>query len=135
MGGGELMRGAIWSAKGNWNIKLSARHHQHVRRVVHDLIEGDQRKTKRHEFDDRPQTGHGRADSQSGKTVFADWRIDDSLRSESLEQSLADFVCALIFGDFLAHQENIRIARELFGERFVQRLTVGNLSHDFPPLK
>src|SRR5262249_10929269 len=96
MSRGELMRGSVRPAKGDRNIELTARHHEHVRRVVHDLIERDERKTPGHELNDRPQTGHGRADAQTGESVFANRRVDDSFRSEAFKQSLADFVSTVI---------------------------------------
>src|SRR5216684_428168 len=91
MGRAELMGRAVWSAKGDWNIKLSTRHREHVRRVVYDLIESDERKTERHELDNRPQSNHGRAHSEPGEAVFTDRRIDDAFRAKAFEQTLTDF--------------------------------------------
>src|SRR5437016_582351 len=122
MGRTELMRRSIWTAKCNGNIELSARHREHVRRVVDDLIECDERKAEGHKFDDRSQTDHSRADSQTGESVFADRGVDNSFGTETLQQSLAHFVSAVIFGDFLAHEENVWITLQFFHERFVQRL-------------
>ena len=133
MGGAELVRRTIRSAKGNRDIELAARHREHVRRVVHDLVEGDEGKTEGHEFDDRPQPDHRGADAQAGKTIFTDRRVDDPLRSETFEQALAHFIGAVVFGDFLAHQEDIRIALQFFGERFVERLAISNFSHALAP--
>ena len=56
MGCAELMRGPIRPAKSDRDIELPARHREHVRRVVHHLIERDERKTEGHEFDDRTQS-------------------------------------------------------------------------------
>src|SRR5690349_10088178 len=131
MSGAELVGRPVWSTKCNRNIELAPRHHEHVGRIVYNLIEGDQRETKRHEFDDGSQSSHGRADSKTGESVFADWRIDNSLGSEAFQQSLADFVSAVIFRHLFAHQKNIRIALELFSERFIQGLTVSDFPHDF----
>ena len=129
------MRRTIRSAKRNGNVELPARHQEHVRRVVHHLIERYERETERHELDDRSQADHRRADPQPGETVFADRRVDDSSRPKPFQQTLADFVSAVIFGDFFAHEKNIWVALELFGERFVQRLTICDFSHSFAPLK
>src|SRR5439155_20771816 len=105
----ELVRGAVRSAECDRDIKLSARHREHVRRVVHYLVEGDKRETERHELDDRPEPDHGRADTQAGETVFADRRINDAFRTEALEQALTHFVSAVVFGDLFAHEKHIRI--------------------------
>src|ERR1700738_1501356 len=131
----KLMSRAVRSAKRDWNIKLTARHHEHVRRVVHDLIERDQRKAPGHKLNDRSQPGHRCANSKAGKSVLANRRIDDSSRREPLEQTLTLLVSAMIFGSFRAHEENVRVALQLFRERFVQRLTVSDFPHDFPPSK
>src|SRR5207302_2921949 len=104
MGRAKLVRGSIRAAECNRDIELPARHREHVWRVVHDLIESDQRKAERHEFDDRTKSNHGRADSESGKSVFADRRVDNSSRSETIEQPLTDFVSAVVFSDLFAHE-------------------------------
>ena len=125
----ELMCRAVWSAKRDRDIELPARHREHIRRVVHDLIECDQRKTERHEFDDRPQPDHGRADAQAGKSVLADWSVDDAFRPEALKQALAHLVSAVVFRDFFAHQKNVRIALQFFRERFIECLAISDFSH------
>ena len=51
------------------------------------------------------------------------------LGPETFEQTLAHFVGAVVFGDFFSHQKDIRIALQLFRERFVQRLTISDFSH------
>ena len=83
----KLMGRAVRTAKSNRDIELSAGHREHVRRVVHDLIERHERETKRHELNDRPQADHCRADSQPGKSVLADRRVDDAFGPKTLEQS------------------------------------------------
>src|SRR5437588_13090828 len=135
MGGAKLVGRAVWSPKCDRNVELAARHHQHVRRVVHHLIESNERKTEGHELDDRPEPDHGGADTESGETIFTDWGVNDALRSETLEQTLAYFVSAMVFRDFLTHQKHVRVPLQFFGERFVERLAISNLPHPFPPLK
>src|SRR5712691_1257083 len=135
MGRAKLMGGPVRTTKGDWNIELTTRHHEHVGRVVYHLIESHERKAEGHELNDRPQSNHGRADTESGKSIFTNRSVDDSPRSKTFEQSLAHFVSALIFRDLLAHQKDIWIARQFFGERFVQCLTISDFPHDFFPLK
>src|SRR5437773_264182 len=125
----ELMRWAIWSTKSDGDIKLPARHRVHIRGVVHDLIECHERKAERHKFNDRPQADHRRANSQAGKSVLADWSVDNAPWPKAFEQTMADLVGALVFSDFLAHQKNIRIPLQFFRERFIERLTICNFSH------
>src|SRR5205823_13330924 len=130
-----LMRGAVRPAERDRNIAVSARHHRHVQRVVDDLIARDERKTPGHELDNWLKPGHGRTDAETRKSIFADRRIDDPFRSKAFEQTLADFVSAVVFGDLFAHQKNIWIALEFFSERFIESLTVSNFPHDFSRLK
>ena len=129
------MRGAVRPAESDRNIELSARHHEHVGRVIDDLIERDERKTPSHELDNRSKPGHGRTDAETRKSIFADRRIDDPFRSKAFEQTLTDFVSAVVFGDLFAHQKNIWIALQFLCERFIESLTVSNFPHDFSRLK
>ena len=71
----------------------------------------------------RPRIGG--AGRQSGEAHFGDRRIDDALRTELVEQALADLIGALVLGDFLAHQEDLRIAAHLFGHGVAQGLAHG----------
>ena len=80
----ELVCGSVRAAKRDGNIELPARHREHIGRVVHDLIEGYERKTERHELNDRPQADHRRADSQACESVLADWSVNDPLRPKAL---------------------------------------------------
>src|SRR6266446_2489789 len=99
------MRRSVRPAKSDRDVELAAGHHEHIWRVVHDLIESYEREAEGHELDDRSQSDHGRADTESGETVFADRSIDDPFRPEPLEQPLAHFVSTLVFRHVLAHQK------------------------------
>ncbi len=107
MSGAELMRRPIRAAEGNGNIELSARHREHVWRVVHNLIERNERKTERHELNNRPQPDHCRSDPQAGKSVLTDWSIDDPSWPKALKQTVAYLVSALVFGNLFAHEKNV----------------------------
>ena len=119
----------VRSSKRDRDIELAAGHGEHVRGVVDHLIECHERKTEGHEFDDRPKSDHGGAHPQASKTVLTNRGIDDSLRAEALEQTLGNFVSAVVFRDLLAHEEHIGIALEFLGQRFVQRLAIGYFAH------
>src|SRR5947209_16697439 len=129
MGRTELVSRTVWTAESDRDIELPARHRQHIRSVVYHLVERDQGKAEGHEFNDRPEPHHRGTDSHTGKSVLTDRRIDDSLRAKTLEQTLAYLVGAIVFGDFLAHQEDVRIPRQFFRERFVEGLAISDLSH------
>ncbi len=130
----ELVRWSVRSAKRDWDIKLPARHREHVWRVVHDLIKGDQRKAERHKFNNRSQTNHRCSHAETRESVFTDWGVYNAPWAEPLEQALAHFVSAIVFRDFFAHEKDIGVALKFLRERFVERLTIRNFSHGFVPL-
>jgi large subunit ribosomal protein L22 len=69
------------------------------------------------------------ADADTGKTELGDRRVDDAHLAEFLQQSLRDFVRALIDGDFLTHEEDAIITVHFFAERHVERIPVGDHGH------
>jgi hypothetical protein len=71
------------------------------------------------------QTAEGSANAETGEAVLGDRRVDDALGAELLEQALAHLVGALIFGDFLAHQEDLGIAAHFLGHRIAQGFAHG----------
>ena len=70
-----------------------------------------------------------RADAEAGEAMFGDRRIDDAPGAEFLQQALRDLIGALIFGDFLAHDEDVRIAAHLFGHGVAQSFAHGHRDH------
>ena len=106
---------AVGSAKDHRNRKLTAGHVQHLRRVIDDLIDRHQAEVPRHEFNDGPQSAHGRADAQSRETLFGNRRVDDPAFAELFEHTLTDFVRALVVADFFAHQKYVGVAFHFFG--------------------
>src|SRR5665213_606257 len=101
----------------------------HLRRRVDELIHRLHGEVEGHELDDRLQAGECRANTQAGKAVLGDRRIDDALLAELLQQSLRNLVGALIFGDFLAHHEDIPVAPHLLGHGVAQRFAHGHGDH------
>ena len=88
MGRAELMGRTIRPTECDRNVELAAAHRQHIGSVVHHLIKGDEGKTESHKFDDRTQSNHGGTDTEPGKSIFGNWRVDDSLGTEPFEQTL-----------------------------------------------
>ena len=58
--------------------------------------------------------------------MLGDRRVDHALGAEFLQQALRDLVGALIFGDFLAHHEDVLVAAHLLGHRVAQRFAHGH---------
>jgi hypothetical protein len=125
----ELERRAVRSAEHDRHRVLAARHIQHLRRGVHDLIEREEGEVPRHEFDDGPQTDHRGTGTDAREAELRDRRIDDAHLAEILEQAPGHLVGALVNADFLAHEEDTVIAVHLFTQRLIQRVAVGDYRH------
>ena len=100
--------------------KLAARHVEHLRGGVHDLVEREEREIPRHELDDRTEPDHRRADANAGEAELGDRRVNNAHRAKFVEQSLRNLVSAVVLRDFLTHEENAFVARQLFAQRLRQ---------------
>jgi hypothetical protein len=71
-----------------------------------------------------------RANANAGKAMLGDRRVDHALGAEFLKQALGNLVGALVFGDFLAHEEDVLIGAHFLGHRVAQasRTVVGTIS-------
>ena len=67
---------------------------------------------------------HRRADADAGEPELGDRRVDDAHLAEFLEQTFRDLICALVDGDFLAHEEDAVVALHLFAQRLVEGVSV-----------
>jgi len=121
MGGGELAAGSVVAAEDDGNLELPAGHVAHLRGVVEDLVRRHEAERPAHELDDGPQTVHGRADAQAGKTCLTDGRVNNAFGAKALEHALADLVGAVVVGHFLAHEEDAGVALHLLGHCLVER--------------
>ena len=111
------------------HLELAARHVEHLRGAVDDLVHRQHREVPRHHLDDRAQAHHRRADADAGEALLGDRRVDDAALAELLQQPAADLVGALVDPDFLAHQEDVRVALHLLAQRLVEGVTVGDQRH------
>ena len=66
---------------------------------------------------------------EADEAGFADRGVYDTLAAEAFPEALGDFVGAVVFGDFLAHDDDVFIALEFFGEGVVEGLAVGDDGH------
>ena len=57
--------------------------------------------------------------------MLGDGRVDDAASAEFLQQALGDLIGALIFRDFLAHDEHIRVTPHFLGHGVAQRVADG----------
>ncbi len=127
--GSDPGRSTVRPAEHDRAAHLSAGHVERLRRRIDDLIHRLHREVERHEFDDRLQACHRRANADAGKAVLGDRRVDDAPGAEFLQQPLRHLVGALIFRDLLAHDEDIAIAPHFFRHRIAQRFADGHGHH------
>ena len=116
-------------AKDDRDAELAAAHVAHVSGVVHKLVEGDVGEAEGHELDDRAQANHRRADADAGEAVLGDRGVDDPPGAELVEHPLRNFVSAVVFGHFLAHEEDALVALHLLGHGGAEGLAVREYGH------
>mmetsp|Transcript_9046 Transcript_9046/g.11787 ORF Transcript_9046/g.11787 Transcript_9046/m.11787 type:complete len:278 (+) Transcript_9046:645-1478(+) len=83
---------------------------------LHGEIEG-------HEFNDWAKSAKSGTNAKARKTMLGNRRIDDAARAEILQQFTGDFVSALVFSNFLAHDEDGFVPAHLFGHGIAQSIT------------
>ena len=127
--GGDARGRTVRAAEDDRRAHLAARHVERLGGRIDDLVDRLHGEVEGHEFDDRLQPGHRRADADAGKAVLGDRRVDDAPRPEFLQQALRDLVGALVLGDLLAHDEDVRVAAHLFGHGVAQRFAHGGRDH------
>ena len=117
------------------HVELAAGHVEQRRRVVHDLVEGEQAEVDRHDLDDGAHPAQRGADAGSDEGRLRQRRVADPLGPELLEQAQADRVAAAVAPDVLAHEEDSVVAGQRFAERLAHRLAVGDGAHGVSPLR
>src|SRR6267143_1404186 len=127
--GRELQRRPIGAAEDDRQRDLAARHVQHLGGGIHDLVECEQGEVPGHELDDGPQPTHRRSHADARESQLRDWRVDDALRAELLQQSAAHLVGALIDAHLFAHQQDVGIALHLLAQRLIQCVSVSKGGH------
>src|SRR5690606_27844824 len=95
-----------------------------------DLVDAHQREVERHELDDRTQAIHGGANTDTGETKLRDGRVNNAVRAEFVEHTLAHFVSAVVLSNFLAHKEDLFVSAHFFNQCFTKGLSELNFSHD-----
>ena len=109
---GELAAGAGGHPDHERYVELAAGHVQQRRRVVEDLVEGEQAEVDRHDLDDGPHAAQRGADAGADERRLRQRRVADALRAELLEQAEADAEAAAVAADVLAHEEDAVVAAQ-----------------------
>ena len=124
--GGDSGGGAIGAPENNRAAHLPARHIMSFCRRVDQMIHCLHGEIKGHELDNRIKASHRRANAQSGEAVFRNRRIDHAGFGELLQQTLGDFVRALVLRYFFAHNEDVWIGPHLLRHGVAQRFADGH---------
>src|SRR5690625_4423455 len=130
MGRADVDSAVRRSAKNDREIDQAARHVPDIPCVVCDLVESDKGEAPCHKFDNWTEAEHGGADTETGKAGFADRSVDHPLGAEALKEIPCDFVGALIFGNFLAHEEDLFVALHFFSNGLVDSFAVSYFLHE-----
>src|SRR3954454_6417148 len=93
---------SVWTTKNNADADLPTGHVARFDSGIHQLIHRLHGEIEGHELDDWFQPSERGSDTEAGKSMLGNRRIDHSLYTELLQQPLGDLVGSLIFGDFFA---------------------------------
>src|SRR5690625_4188582 len=129
MGRSELLTSATGRAVDDRYRRLTAEHRIDLRRMIDDLVEGQDAEVQGHELDDRSQTHHRRADPDAGEAVLGDRRVPHSLRAEFVEQTFGDLVGPTESADLLAQQQHSLIPGHLRSQTVFESLPKSHLGH------
>jgi hypothetical protein len=116
VGGADIGAAVGGAADDDGAGDLAAGHVADVGGVVDDLVEGDRVEGPEHQLHDGADAEHGRADAETDETGLGDGRIDDAFGAILFEHALGDFVGAVKLGDFFAHDDDVGVAFDFFGE-------------------
>ena len=122
-------RRAVRAAEHNGAAHLTARHVQRLGGRIDDMVDRLHSEVESHELHDGAKPAKGRTDCDAREAVFGNWRVNDALASELVQQSLTDLVGALILSDFFTHEIDVFVARHFLGHRLAQCLAHGHGLH------
>src|SRR5699024_8278032 len=129
MGRSELLAAATGRAVDDRYRRLTAEHRIDLRRMIDDLVEGQDAEVQGHELDDRSQTHHRRADPDAGDAVLGDRRVPPSLQPYCDGQPFADLVRPTESADLLAQQQHCLIPGHLRSKTVFESLPKSHLGH------
>ena len=129
MGGADVGAAVGGAAEDDRAVDQAAGHVADVGGVVEDLVEGDGVEAEEHQFHDRTQAEHRGADAHADEPGLADRRVDDAFRAVLGQHALGDLVGAVELGDFLAQQDDVRVALDFLGHGGPEGFAVGDDGH------
>ena len=96
---------------------------------VHHLVQGQQGEVVGHPLHDGFQAHHGGAHAQAGEAQFGDGRVQDPFGAVFFQEPAGDLVGAIVFGDFLAHEDDHVVPGHLFVHGPVEGVSIADLRH------
>ena len=110
-------------------VDQAARHVAHAGRVVDQLVKGNGVKGPKHEFHHGADPQHGSTDAHADEAGLGDWGVDDAFVAPLVPEPLGDLVGAVVLSDFLAHEDDVFVASELFVKGFAEGVAVFDFAH------
>ncbi len=107
---------SVGTSKDNRALELSRTHVVRFGSAVDDVIDGLHGKVPRHELANGSESSQSCADGNSGKSVFGDGSVNDTMGSKLCQQSLGHLVRTVVLRHFFAHQQHRRISRHFLGQ-------------------
>src|SRR5439155_15114545 len=122
-------------AEDDGHLDLAARHVVRLGGLIDHLIHRQRDEVAEHHVDDRTHARHRGADADAGVARLGDRRVDDPLGAELLDEPREGLERVAGLGHVFADEEHARVAPHHLRDRFLDRLSVRQLSlaHDRPP--
>ena len=86
-------------------------------RLVSDLVQREKEEVAEHDVDDRPHSGHRRAEPDAGEAGLGNWRVHHPLGPKLIDQAAQNLERRAGLRHVFAHDKDARIAAHLFRER------------------
>ena len=129
MGGSDIGAPVGGAPDDDGAIDETTRHVANLPSVVDDLIPSHGGETPEHQFHHGANSQHAGADAHANESGLGDGGVDDALIAILFPESAGYFISAVVLGDFLAHEHDIGVALDFFGEGLVESVTVVNQWH------
>ena len=97
--------------------------------MVRDLIEGGIDEAGELDLHHRPEALRREADGKPGDAGLGEWRVEDALGTEGLEQAIGGAEHAAVGADILAQHQHARLLRHGARQRQIDRLDEVDLRH------
>ena len=107
------------------SVGCAAHHEPELRRLVHDLVEGDAGEVGELQLDDGAQAGEGGADPAADEPALGQRRVADALGPVALVEPLGGAEEAADAADVLTDHDHVRVCGELEVERLADRRDEG----------